>query len=129
MTEPARRRARARIEGTVQGVGFRPYVHRLAGELELAGYVRNDERGVVLEVEGDALIALSTSGNSRNVIEALAEARRRGMRTIALVGYDGGRVAAEQLADHVIVTRSEHIPRIQEAQAGAYHVLRELVER
>jgi len=78
---------------------------------------------------GDALIALSTSGNSRNVIEALAEARRRGMRTIALVGYDGGRVAAERLADHVIVTRSEHIPRIQEAQAGAYHVLCELVER
>jgi D-sedoheptulose 7-phosphate isomerase len=79
--------------------------------------------------QGDALIALSTSGNSRNVIEALAEARRRGLRTIALVGYDGGRVASEQLADHVVVTRSEHIPRIQEAQAGAYHVLRELVER
>ena len=39
---------------------------------------------------GDALLALSTSGNSRNVIEALAEARRRGLRTIAMVGYDGG---------------------------------------
>ncbi|HWK16671.1 MAG TPA: SIS domain-containing protein [Solirubrobacteraceae bacterium] len=77
---------------------------------------------------GDALLALSTSGNSRNIIEALAEARRRGLTTIALVGYDGGRVAAEALADHVIVTRSEHIPRIQEAQASAYHVLRELVE-
>ncbi|HEY2652533.1 MAG TPA: SIS domain-containing protein [Solirubrobacteraceae bacterium] len=76
---------------------------------------------------GDALLALSTSGNSRNVIEALAEARRRGLRTIALVGYDGGRVAGEGLADHVVVTRSEHIPRIQEAQASAYHVLRELV--
>jgi D-sedoheptulose 7-phosphate isomerase len=50
------------------------------------------------------------------------------MRTIAMVGYDGGRVAAERLADHVIVTRSEHIPRIQEAQASAYHVLREFVE-
>ena len=48
--------------------------------------------------------------------------------TIAMVGYDGGRVAAERLADHVVVTRSEHIPRIQEAQASAYHVLRELVE-
>ena len=48
--------------------------------------------------------------------------------TIALVGYDGGRVAAEQLAAHVVVTRSEHIPRIQEAQATAYHLLRELVE-
>jgi D-sedoheptulose 7-phosphate isomerase len=77
---------------------------------------------------GDVLLAISTSGNSANVIAALAEARRRGLRKIALVGYDGGRVRAEGLADHVIVTRSEHIPRIQEAQAGAYHVLRELVE-
>ena len=77
---------------------------------------------------GDALLALSTSGNSRNIIEALAEARRRGLLTIAMVGYDGGRVAGDQLADHVIVTRSENIPRIQEAQASGYHVLRELVE-
>ena len=76
---------------------------------------------------GDALLAISTSGNSANVIAALAEARSRGLRTIAMVGYDGGRVAAEALADHVVVTRSEHIPRIQEAQASAYHVLRELV--
>jgi D-sedoheptulose 7-phosphate isomerase len=76
---------------------------------------------------GDGLVALSTSGNSGNVIEALAEARRRGLVTIALVGYDGGRVAADGLADYVVVTRSEHIPRIQEAQASAYHALRELV--
>jgi D-sedoheptulose 7-phosphate isomerase len=72
---------------------------------------------------GDALVALSTSGGSGNVIAALAEARRRELATIALVGYDGGRIAAERLADHVIVTRSQHIPRIQEAQASAYHVL------
>jgi D-sedoheptulose 7-phosphate isomerase len=77
---------------------------------------------------GDVVLALSTSGNSDNVIAALAEARRRDIRTIAMVGYDGGRVAAESLADHVVVTRSEHIPRIQEAQASAYHLLRELVE-
>ena len=48
------RRIRARVTGTVQGVGFRPFVHRLARELALAGYVLNDERGVLLEVEGDA---------------------------------------------------------------------------
>jgi D-sedoheptulose 7-phosphate isomerase len=48
--------------------------------------------------------------------------------TIALVGYDGGRIAADGLADHMVITRSQHIPRIQEAQASAYHVLRELVE-
>jgi D-sedoheptulose 7-phosphate isomerase len=77
---------------------------------------------------GDALLSFSTSGGSANVIAALAEARRRGLATIALVGYDGGRIAAERLADHVVVTRSEHIPRIQEAQASAWHVLRELVE-
>ncbi|MCW3063209.1 MAG: Phosphoheptose isomerase-like protein [Solirubrobacterales bacterium] len=77
---------------------------------------------------GDAVLSLSTSGGSANVILALEEARKRGLVTVALVGYDGGRVAAEGLADHVIVTRSQHIPRIQEAQASAYHVLRELVE-
>ena len=78
--------------------------------------------------EHDALLALSTSGNSTNVIAALAEARRRGLATVAFVGYDGGRIAGERLADHVVVTRSEHIPRIQEAQATAWHVLRELIE-
>ncbi len=71
----------------------------------------------------DALVAFSTSGGSANVLAALAEARRRGLMTVALVGYDGGRIAAEGLADHVIITRSEHIPRIQEAQASAYHAL------
>jgi D-sedoheptulose 7-phosphate isomerase len=77
---------------------------------------------------GDVLMALSTSGGSANVVAALAEARRRGMRTIAFVGYDGGPIAAKGLADHVVITRSQHVPRIQEAQASAYHVLRELVE-
>jgi D-sedoheptulose 7-phosphate isomerase len=77
---------------------------------------------------GDVVLALSTSGSSANVVAALEEARRRGLGTIAMVGYDGGRVASEGLADHVVVSRSEHIPRIQEAQATAYHVLRELVE-
>jgi D-sedoheptulose 7-phosphate isomerase len=76
---------------------------------------------------GDALLALSTSGNSANVIAALVEARKRGLQTIAMVGYDGGRIGSEGLADHVIITRSEHIPRIQEAQASAWYALRELV--
>ena len=48
------RRLRVRVEGVVQGVGFRPYVFRLATELGLNGFVLNDERGVLVEVEGDA---------------------------------------------------------------------------
>ncbi len=49
---PTRRRARVRVTGTVQGVGFRPYVFRLASELGLSGFVLNDAHGVLLEVEG-----------------------------------------------------------------------------
>jgi D-sedoheptulose 7-phosphate isomerase len=77
---------------------------------------------------GDALIALSTSGNSLSVLDALSQGRRQGLVTIGLVGYDGGRIASERLADHIVITPSQHIPRIQEAQATAYHLLRELVE-
>jgi hydrogenase maturation protein HypF len=50
---PSPIRVRARVTGTVQGVGFRPYVHRLAAELGLAGFVLNDEAGVVVEAEGE----------------------------------------------------------------------------
>ena len=48
-----RRRVRVRVEGTVQGVGFRPHVHRLATDLGLVGYVLNDASGVLLEVQSD----------------------------------------------------------------------------
>jgi D-sedoheptulose 7-phosphate isomerase len=78
--------------------------------------------------KGDVLLALSTSGNSLSILEALREGRRRGIVTMAFVGYDGGNVAKNELADHVFISRSEHIPRIQEAHASGYHVLRELVE-
>lgn len=77
----------------------------------------------------DVAMAFSTSGNSRNVVQALAEARRRGLVTIAFVGYGGGQILTEQLADHVLVIPSQYVPRIQEAQATAHHILRELVER
>lgn len=48
------RRVRVRVEGVVQGVGFRPFVHRLAADLGLSGFVRNDSRGVEIEAEGPA---------------------------------------------------------------------------
>jgi D-sedoheptulose 7-phosphate isomerase len=76
---------------------------------------------------GDVAVALTTSGGSPNIIRALGEARARGLATVAFVGYDGGPIAARGLADHVIVSRSEHIPRIQEAQASGYHAMLELL--
>jgi D-sedoheptulose 7-phosphate isomerase len=77
---------------------------------------------------GDVAVAISTSGGSRNILVALEEARRRGLVTIALLGYDGGAVLRRGLADHAIVVRSDYIPRIQEVQASVYHVMRELLE-
>ena len=76
---------------------------------------------------GDVAIGFSTSGSSRNIVAAFAEARRRGLVTVAFTGYDGGQIAADGLADHVIVAPSQYVPRIQEAHATAYHVLRALI--
>ena len=53
-------RLRLRVAGLVQGVGFRPYVHRLADRAGLAGHVGNDTRGVFIEVEGPKEAATSS---------------------------------------------------------------------
>jgi D-sedoheptulose 7-phosphate isomerase len=76
----------------------------------------------------DVAIGISTSGGSRNVILALEEARKRGLLTAALLGYDGGEILRRGLADFSLVVRSDYIPRIQEVQASTYHVLRETLE-
>lgn len=77
---------------------------------------------------GDIAIGISTSGGSRNIIMALEEARKRRLATIALLGNDGGEIARRGLADFPIIVRSDYIPRIQEVQASAYHVILETLE-
>jgi D-sedoheptulose 7-phosphate isomerase len=77
----------------------------------------------------DVAVGISTSGGSANILAALAEARKRGLLTVGIVGYDGGRILGERLADHAVVVHSDYIPRIQEVQASIYHVLRGLAER
>src|SRR5215210_5503854 len=76
----------------------------------------------------DVAVGISTSGGSANILATLAEARKRGLLTVGIVGYDGGRILGERLADHAVVVRSDYIPRIQEVQASVYHVLRGLLE-
>ena len=76
----------------------------------------------------DVVVALSTSGGSLNVIAALEEARKRGNRTVALLGYDGGEIQRRGLADAAIVVRSDYIPRVQEAQAAVYHTMRHAID-
>ena len=76
----------------------------------------------------DVAVAISTSGGSRNLIMALEEARKRGLLTVALLGYDGGEILRRGLVDFPLIVRSDYIPRIQEVQASTYHVIREMLE-
>jgi D-sedoheptulose 7-phosphate isomerase len=76
----------------------------------------------------DVAVGISTSGGSDNILTALAEARKLGLLTVGIAGYDGGRIVSERLADHAVVVGSDYIPRIQEVQASIYHVLRVLIE-
>jgi D-sedoheptulose 7-phosphate isomerase len=73
----------------------------------------------------DIAVAISTSGGSRNVLAAVEEAGRRGLLTVALAGYGGGRLA--EICDRAHTIEADYIPRIQEAQASQYHVLRHLI--
>jgi D-sedoheptulose 7-phosphate isomerase len=76
----------------------------------------------------DIAVGISTSGGSRNIIIALQEARKRGLLTVALLGYDGGEILRKGLSDHPIVVQCDYIPRIQEVQASIYHIIRETLE-
>ncbi len=72
---------------------------------------------------GDVALGLSTSGSSENLLRAFAEATSRGMVTIGISGYDGGRMASSEFVQHRIVVRSESVHRIQEAQVAVTSAL------
>ncbi|MFO7654758.1 MAG: SIS domain-containing protein [Candidatus Krumholzibacteriia bacterium] len=92
------------------------------------GYDRVFARQVeALGRSGDVLLVISTSGNSGNCVEAAAAARRRGLRTHALLGGDGGRLRS--LVDGAFVAPSAHTPRIQEVHITAAHLVCDLLER
>lgn len=76
---------------------------------------------------GDALIGISTSGNSTNLIAAFARAKDLGMVTIGLAGGDGGRMKTAGIVDHCLTVPTTSIHRVQECHVAAYHILWDLV--
>jgi D-sedoheptulose 7-phosphate isomerase len=74
----------------------------------------------------DIAVGLSTSGNSGNLVRAFDEASRRGMLTVGLAGYEGGKMAELDSIDYLFVAPSASVHRIQEAQTTIYQVLWEL---
>ena len=67
---------------------------------------------------GDIALGFSTSGDSINVMRAFDEASSRGLVTVGLAGYEGGRMAASTSVEHCLVVASESVHRIQETQAA-----------
>lgn len=77
---------------------------------------------------GDIALGISTSGNSTNIQVALEQAKKQGLLTVGLAGYDGGKMARSTAVDFCITSPSDHIPRIQEAHATVYHALLEVIQ-
>jgi D-sedoheptulose 7-phosphate isomerase len=77
--------------------------------------------------EGDVLLAITTSGNSPNVVAAAEAARARGMKVVGLLGRDGGRV--RELCDLALVVESDDTQRIQETHNLVGHIICDLVEQ
>lgn len=80
-----------------------------------------------LAKSGDIAFGISTSGNSRNVIEGVEKAKELGCKTIGLLGCDGGRVA--DIVDLSIIVPSKSTPRIQESHITIGHILCSLIEQ
>ncbi len=78
---------------------------------------------------GDIALAISTSGNSTNLLRAIGDARRTGMVTVGLAGYDGGRMAAGGQLHHCLVVHADSVHRIQEVQSVLLHELWARVQR
>jgi D-sedoheptulose 7-phosphate isomerase len=74
----------------------------------------------------DALIGVSTSGNSENLLRAFGAAKRLGATTIGLAGGDGGRMRGHADIDHCLVAASDSIHRVQETHVAIYHILWDL---
>ena len=91
------------------------------------GYDRVFVRGVEAHGQaGDVAIAISTSGNSSNVVQAAEVARSRGLATIGLLGRGGGKLA--EIVEHAIVVPSDDTQRIQESHITIAHAIAELVD-
>lgn len=107
----------------------------LTGDIAVVTAVGNDvgfdnvfaRQIIALGRKGDIALGISTSGNSTNVLVALEQAKKQGLLTVGLAGYDGGKMMRSPAVDICITSVSDYIPRIQEAHATVYHALLEVL--
>lgn len=80
-----------------------------------------------LAFENDIFLAITTSGNSKNILMALERAKKKNIKSILLTGFEGGK--AKALADLSIIAPGEHTAQIQEAHMAIYHTLCFMIEK
>lgn len=115
----------------------RPALHSIAlttdtSILTAVGNDRNYEQVFSRQIEacgqeGDVFIGISTSGNSKNVIQALKQSRQQGIITIGLTGGTGGEMI--NYCDHILIVPSSETPRIQESHILIAHTICSIVEQ
>jgi D-sedoheptulose 7-phosphate isomerase len=111
-----------------------PAVH-LGADLAMLSAVGNDvgfDQVFARQIEaqarpGDGVIGFSTSGNSANLIEGFATAKKRGLTTFGFAGGDGGKMKSSGLVDHLLTVETQSVHRVQECHVAGYHVLWDLV--
>ena len=123
------------LKGVRTGTDLRPRVVSLSSSLELLTAIANDigyDQTFVYQLQaqskpGDVLIAVSSSGRSDNIVEALKWARDHGLRTIALTGFDGG--AARAIADVGIHVDCENYGVIEDLHQSAMHAMAQYIRQ
>lgn len=117
------------LKGVQAGTAIRPRVHTLSSAVELITAIVNDvgpDEMFSLPLQslgrsGDLLIAISSSGESRNIVRALEVAKSVGMRTIAMTGFEGG--AAAQLADVSLYVKASNYGVVEDVHQSLMHIL------
>ena len=135
---PLAGRRSGRALHSLEALGRSRVAHRSRYSREFRGHDRPDvQRDGLAEVHrtgGRHSNGRAGIGNRSHLllnlflIMALEEARKRGLLTVALLGYDGGEILRRGLADWPLVVHCDYIPRIQEVQASIYHIVRETLE-
>jgi D-sedoheptulose 7-phosphate isomerase len=108
--------------------------HNLANDSAMLSAVGNDvgfehvflRQVIALMRAEDALIGVSTSGNSENLLLAFSAAKRLGATTVGLAGGDGGRMRSHADIDHCLIAPSDSVHRVQETHVAIYHILWDL---
>jgi D-sedoheptulose 7-phosphate isomerase len=124
------------VHPVIVGKRALPAIALTADVATVTGIARNPAGGVesvfaeqirVLGTADDIALGLSVSGDDSSVLAGLALARGLGLLTVALVGGDGGRLAAANAAEHLLTVASSDPCVVKELQVTTYHVLWELV--